>query len=436
VRGRAATALLGVAILTALGAAAAANAKSGWGGPFRLTPAYGTDLTPVTLAMTPRGDGAAAFSVQDEDAAASSDPFVAIRAAGGSVSSPFEVAGAQLVLDLAYDRSGLRLLTGSSEAGKQCCSTVQTMSLGRDGRFGGASTLVGKLAGATLGSLTPLPSGRLLAAVSSDHGVWAAQSSPGGGFGPTHRLTSAAAMPWTAAATADARGETAVAWTETKGQQGEVAPNRIYLATGSERAAPGRSHPAFSVASGHAVDELGLAPARGGVTAAWIDSWFDRRGSYHATTVVSDVAQGARPRTFSVSGQASSGLAVAGGARGDQVMAWRSCASSGSCSVRAAVRPAGGSFGGSVRLGSIDPGQSPAVSVAGNGDALVGWISGGHVLAAERRPGARALGTVRTVSSTSYASGLAIAFGGSGTALAAWTQGTLAPDVVGAVFRR
>src|SRR5258707_15593386 len=106
-------------------------------------------------------------------------------------------------------------------------------------------------------------------------------------------------MPGTVAATADARGETAVAWTETKGQQGEVAPNRIYMATGSEHGAPGRSHPAFSVASGHAVDELGLAPARGGVTAAWIESWFDRRGPHPPGAVVSGVAPGPRPRPFS-----------------------------------------------------------------------------------------------------------------------------------------
>ena len=45
------------------------------------------------------------------------------------------------------------------------------------------------------------------------------------------------------------------------------------------------------------------------------------------------------------------------------------------------------------------------------------------------------LGDARVVSSTSFAANLALAFGGSGTALAAWTQGTLAPDVVGAVFR-
>jgi hypothetical protein len=425
------------ALLGAVLAPVPAGAKqSGWGRPLRLTPPYSTDLTPVSLSIASSGAAAAAFSAQDEDTPATSDPFVAIRAAGGSVSTPFAVPGAQLVLDLAYDRTGLRLLTGTSESGKACCSTVQTMSLLHDGRFGRASTLVGKLTGVTDGSLTPLAGGRLLATVASDRGVWVAQSGPGDGFGPTRRLSAAAAMPWTVATTADAHGHTVVAWTATKGQQGEVAPNQIAAATGSLRAAPGNSSPAFTVAGGHQIDELGLAPSSSGATAAWIESWFDRRGRYQAETVLADLGSSTR-RTFSVTGEAASGVVLAGGAKGDQVAAWKSCTRAGSCSVRAAVRPAGRGFGAAQRLGAIDPGQSPAAAVSRGGEGLVGWIAGGHVLAAERRPGGGRLGSTRTVSSTSYAANLTIAFGGGGggQALAAWTQGTLAPDVVGAVFR-
>jgi hypothetical protein len=434
----AATALLGAALLATVAAPASAGAsQSGWGRPFRLSAPYSTDLTPVSLSVASSGAAAVAFSAQDEDTPATSDPFLAIRAAGGSVSPPFTVPGAQLVLDLAYDPSGLRLLTGTSESGKACCSTVQTMSLLHDGRFGRPSTLVGKLTGATVGSLTPLAGGRLLATVATDRGVWVAQSGPGVGFGPTHRLSAAAAMPWTVASTADARGHTVVAWTATQGQQGDVAPNQIAAASGSLRAAPGRSRPVFTVGGGHQVGEIGLAPLSDGATAAWIESWFDRRGAYHAETVVADLGSGARRRTYSVAGEVASGLVIAGGGRGDQVAAWKSCIPAGSCSVRAAVRPAGGTFGSSQRLGAIDPGQSPAAAVSNGGDALVGWVAGGHVLAAERRPGSRGLGGARTVSSTNYAANLVIAFGGLGgrQALAAWTQGTLAPDVVGAVFR-
>ena len=111
---RAATALVSAASLTMLSAPAGAWAKPGWGKPFRLTAPYATDLTAVNLAMNPRGDAAAVFSVQDQDRPATSDPFVAIRAVGGGVSPTFAVAGAQMVLDLAYDGSGLRLLTGIS----------------------------------------------------------------------------------------------------------------------------------------------------------------------------------------------------------------------------------------------------------------------------------------------------------------------------------
>jgi hypothetical protein len=242
-------------------------------------------------------------------------------------------------------------------------------------------------------------------------------------------------MPWTAAEAADARGQTAVAWTETKSQQGEIAPGKIYLATGSELAAPGRSHPVYTAPGGHQIDELGLAPAAGGLTAAWIESWWDRSGAYHSEASVSDLGAAAARRVFGVGGEVASGLAPAGDPRGDQLVAWRSCGPSGSCSVRAAVRPAGGQFGGSVRLGAIDPGQSPAAAVGPDGEGLVGWISRGHVFAAERTRGSGGLGAPRLVSNTSFASGLALAFAGSRTALAAWTQGTLAPDVVGAVFR-
>jgi hypothetical protein len=346
------------------------------------------------------------------------------------------VPDAQLLLDLAYDGSGLSLLTGTSESGQACCSTVQTLSLLRDGRFGKASTLAGKLTGVTVGSLTSLAGNRLLATIATDRGVWVAQSRPSGGFGATHRLSAAAAMPWTVATTADAQGHTVVAWTATKGQQGEVAPSQIVAASGSLGGAPGNSRPAFVVGGGHQIDEIGLAPSTGGATAAWIETWFDRMGAHHSETVLADIGSRSR-RAFSVAGEAASGVVIAGGVRGDQVAAWKSCTTAGTCSVRAAVRPAGGRFGSSQRLSGIDPGQSPAAAVSRGGDSLVGWIVGGHVLAAERRPGSGSLGPARTVSSTNYAANLAITFGGVGgrQALAAWTQGTLAPDVVGAMFR-
>lgn len=431
----AAAAALSAVLLIAVVGAPAALAKPGWGRPFRLTDPYTTDLTPVALAMSPRGASAAAFSVQDEDHPAVSDPFIAIRAAGGSVSPAFGVPGAQLVLDLAYDASGLRLLIGTSESGNACCSTVKAVSLLRTGRFGRPSTIVGKLTGATLGSLTPLASGQLLATIATDRGVWVAQSHAGGAFGATRRLTPGSAMPWTAAATADGRGQTTVAWAATSGQQGEIAPIRIMAATGSERGVPGGTRTVVAASGGRRIDELGLAPLATGATLAWTESWYDSHGVYQAQTYVSDLSAGARPRPFPIGGQIASGLQIAGDAAGDEVVTWKSCNRSGSCTAVAIIRPAGGRFGSVQRLGPIDPGQSPAAAIGRGGDALVGWISSGHVYAAERRPRAGRLGGARLVSNTSFATNLALAFGPSGTALAAWTQGTFMPDVVGAAFR-
>jgi hypothetical protein len=421
--------MLGIA-----GAAAPAANASGWGRPFRLAPPYTTDLTPATVAVGSAGQAAAAFSAQDEETPAVSNPYVAMRSAGGRVAPPQAVPRAQLVLDLAFRGRALELLTGNSETGKSCCSTVQASSLASGGS-GRPQTLVSKLAGTTTGSLTQLPSGSLLAMIATDRGVWVAQARSGGRFGPARRLTSVSAMPWTVAATADARGRTVVAWTSTSGQQGEIAPNQIVAAAGSERSAPAGSRTVFTAASGRAIDELALAPAASAITGGWVESWFDRRGAYHSQVVVSDLAAGSRGRVFSVPGQTPSALVIAGNGRGDELAAWKSCVSSGTCTVTVSVRRAGKPFGPARRLGSIDPGQSPAAAVAPDGDGLVGWIASGHVYAAERRPGAVGLRATRIVSSTAYASGLTLAFGPSRTALAAWIQGTLAPDVVGAVFR-
>ena len=76
------------------------------------------------------------------------------------------------------------------------------------------------------------------------------------------------------------------------------------------------------------------------------------------------------------------------------------------------------------------------MAFSSSGDALAGWIGSGHVLAAELRPRATRFLSAHVVSSTIYAANLSLTFGPAGAAIAAWSQGTLAPDVVGAVFRR
>jgi hypothetical protein len=428
----AAAALTGACMLAVAGAVPAAADASGWSRPFRLTSPYSTDLTPASVAVAGNGTAAAGFSVQDEDHPSVSQPFVAMRSTAGRVSSPRSLPSAQLVLDMTFAGNALKLLTGSSESGKPCCSAVQAVSLA-NGRVGRPQTLVGKLTGATIGDLTTLPSGRLLATIATDRGVWVAQTRPGSGFGTTHRLTAASAMPWTVAASADGRGQTVVMWLATHGQQGEIAPTQIVAAAGSERSAPGNARTVFTASAGRSIDELALGSAGSAVTGGWVESWFDR-GAYRAQVVVSDLSASSRGRVFSVTGQTPSGLQIAGSGRGDEIVTWKLCGSSGTCTVAAAVRRRGGQFGTAQNLGSIDPGQSPVAAVASDGDSLVGWISSGQAYVAESRPSDSRLDARRAVSSTSYASNLALAFGPGRTALAAWTQGTLAPDVVGAVF--
>ncbi len=189
----------------------------------------------------------------------------------------------------------------------------------------------------------------------------------------------------------------------------------------------------MAVGGGRQIDELGLAPGRGVATAAWIESWSDRGGGFHSQAAVSDL--GGRPRALPVAGQLASGLTVAGDARGDQVIAWRSCTATPSCTVRAVVRTAGGRFGQPVSVGAVDASQDPVAAISARGEVLVGWIIGGQVAATTRTRGASGFTAARIVSSTNDASDLALAFGPGSEALAAWTEGTSAPQLTGAVYR-
>jgi len=139
--------------------------------------------------------------------------------------------------------------------------------------------------------------------------------------------------------------------------------------------------------------------------------------------------------TFSVPGAVATGLSAAADLRGDEVLAWQSCTPSGACAGRAALRRAGGAFGRVLRLGAIDATDFPAAAVAPDGTRFVGWISGGHVLAAVAGARASSFAAPHLVSGTSYAADLRLAGGPRGSALAVWAQGTLTPEIVGAAYR-
>jgi hypothetical protein len=409
----------------------AGPARAGWSRPAWFASPVALDIIGPEAAVSPSKASAVAFSVQDEDDPANSSAFATWRSAGGRLSQSRQVPNAQVVLALAFRAGTLELLTGNSPAGQACCSEGDVTALSAGGRFDGGRRLVGQLAGATAGQLVPLGGG-MLAAIATERGVWVSQAGRSGHFGNTRRLAGAGSSPQALQATSVANGGV-VAWTSGSGGSGGGAA-RISVAIGSSRGVPRRARTAVRVPRRDGIDELGLAPAPNGATLAWVESWYDPRGNYHSELAAADLSSPRRTTTFAISGTIASGLTFAADARGDQVLAWKACTWMATCSVRAVLRPAGGRFAAPVRLGSIDASDGPAAAVAPSGEALIGWIDRGHVLASHLSARATRFSAVHTVSSTDYAANLTLAFAG-GEALAAWSQGTFAPTVVGAVYR-
>jgi hypothetical protein len=99
------------------------------------------------------------------------------------------------------------------------------------------------------------------------------------------------------------------------------------------------------------------------------------------------------------------------------------------------LRRAKSTFGPYSSFGQVDPGQTPAVAVGPDGQAIVAWIRSGRPLAAVGSARSRRFGATRTLSSRAqFASDLTVGYGPRRTALAAWSQGTLNPSVVGAAY--
>ncbi len=187
--------------------------------------------------------------------------------------------------------------------------------------------------------------------------------------------------------------------------------------------------------AGHAIDELQVAGGAADGTAAWVESWFDRAGNFHSEVAVADLKPPVRGKQLSIPRRLASGISLAADDRGDQMLAWQACDGLGACRVEAAGRRAGGRFGAPSALGAVDASEPPVAAVAPSGEAVVAWISNGHVFAVQQpRPGAR-FAPVHRVSATNYASSLALGFQPEGTAVAAWTQGTLNSSVMGATLR-
>jgi hypothetical protein len=183
-----------------------------------------------------------------------------------------------------------------------------------------------------------------------------------------------------------------------------------------------------SLPAGKGIDELAIAPARAGATVAWTESWFDAAGAFHSVVMVHDLRHQAMVQVSSVNVLAS-GLSFAGDAPGDQVLAWDACSPTGTCSVQASVRPAGGRFGAPQTLSASDPIEAPAAAIAADGKALVAWIRGGDVVATARSLRARRFEPARTVSNAGDDSALSVGFAPGGSAIAAWTEGAATPEL-------
>jgi hypothetical protein len=179
---------------------------------------------------------------------------------------------------------------------------------------------------------------------------------------------------------------------------------------------------------------LAVARRGTGATAAWVDSWYDRHGAYHSQVKAADFGKRPATRTLSADGLAA-GLSFAADAAGAQGVAWKSCTSGGTCTVRAATRGPQGAFGHGASLGAIDASQTPALAVGPKGQVVVGWVRSGHPVAAVGSAASGHFGPVHVLSDTAFALDLTVAFGPRRDALAAWTQGTLNPSVVAADYR-
>lgn len=408
----------------------AVPASARWGHPVRLAGPVSLDIRAPIAGLSGSGAAGVAYTVQDADAQATQTAYAVWRRPRGGVSRADAVPGSKQVLASAFQGSTLQLLTGTASASDSCCSTAGVIGFGAGGRFGKLHTLVTGLGGATAGDMVTFGR-RTLAAMATERGVWVSQSSPSGSFAKAHRIAGARSAPGSLAAAAISGG-TAVAWGG--GKQSVVGPRSVYVATGKTTEAPRRARVAITVAGTDGIDEVGVAGGKGGATLAWIDSYYDRKGNFRSGVRAADLAHMKNETSLQLAGVMASGLTFAADSHGDEALAWKACSWSGSCSVQVSVRTAGKAFGHPARLGAIDAGEVPALAVAPGGQALVSWITGGHVMAAYLSPHSTRFGKAVTVSSTVYAADVTVAFRSNGQAIAAWSQNTLAPEVVGALF--
>ncbi len=416
-------------LAVALAAAAGPALGAGWGRPFQFQSPGTLDALAPQLAFAPGGASTAAFGTFQVDVPGTAQAQYASRTAGGRVSSVRDVPGAARILALTYAGPKLELLAGTSSTGQDCCSAVEAIRVGSGGAPQRPHKIVGGLAGFTQGSLLTLAGGRMLAAIATERGVWVSQSSSSDRFGAQHRISPNGQVPVSMDAAWLGKDNSVVAWTAGTGNvTGATTPRQIFVAEGSSSGAPKSAHVVITVPSGHRIDQLSAARSANGATLAWLEYWYDKRGAYHSQAEVADVSSHPSVRALSPSNRIASGLTLVADTAGDQGATWESCTTAGSCTVQGAGRPAGGSFSGAHSLGSIDPTQQPSLAISPSGQLIVGWAEDGHPMASV------GFGKPKTVSSTTFAYAVSVAYGPKRVALVTWDQGTLNPSVVAAAY--
>ncbi len=245
-------------------------------------------------------------------------------------------------------------------------------------------TLVGGLAGATLGSSSSSADGRLLAAVATERGVWVAAVEP--------RVASAAAPPDRSGQVAAGAGRRRGSAARARSSPGPrpaaagAADPRASISPPARRRRPAPPTTLSSVPPGtRSTSSRSSAGARA-PTAAWIESWFDCGGSTTRRSGPPTSAAAASPVAV-LAVRAASGLALAADAAGDQAVALRSlhdrrqpARAHAALRRRAALRLAS-----RARPDRLHPGARPSRS--GRAAVVVGWVEGGPVLAAAAGPG-------------------------------------------------
>jgi hypothetical protein len=418
-----------VIVTAALSGATAPAASAGWARPFRVSGPTQLDLLAPGVAVS--ADAAAvAFRTGNAESPGLGSAFVALGPPGGRAASTRRVPSARQILDVAFVGAGLELLTATSSPGQACCTAVEVIRLA-GGRFARPQTVVRGLRGAAEGRFVALGDA-LVAVIATARGVWVTNSRASGRFRATRRLTAGAAQPQTVSAAGLVGGGSIVAWAEALGTDDA---RRILIATGSKGGSPRHPAAAVTLSGGHRVDELVLASRPQGPSLGWTESWVDGAAHFHSVAVTADVGRRGI-RGLSTRGSIASGLSLAADDRGGEIAAWRECSAAGvPCIARAAFRRGGGGFGRTMRLGRIDPSQTPRVAVAPLGHAIVGWISNGDVVAVAHEGLGFGFGRAVTISRTASAANLALAFGPGSDAIAAWTQGTATPSIFGAFYR-